>query len=152
MPVVKIYTDGSCRGNPGPGGWAAILCYKHPNTGVEHTKELFGGVKNTTNNRMELTAVIEGLLALNKECQVEILTDSQYVRDGLMWSERWKANGWKTASKRPVKNKDLWLQLIAACKQHSVRFNWLPAHAGIPMNERADTLAQRESGRVANGD
>lgn len=148
MPVVKIYTDGSCRGNPGPGGWAAVLLYKYK--GVEHRKEISGGVKTSTNNRMELQAVIEGLLVLKRECDVEILTDSQYVRDGLKWSLRWKRNGWKTASRRPVKNKDLWQQLLGLCKQHHVKFNWIPAHASIPENERADHLAAVESGRVAN--
>ncbi len=150
MPVVKIYTDGSCLGNPGIGGWAAVLSYKHPKTGEEHVKEISGGTKATTNNRMELQAVIEALLVLKKECKVEILTDSQYVRDGLKWSERWRRNGWKTSSKRPVKNKDLWQQLIALSKQYSIRFNWLPAHAGIPGNERADRLALLEAKRIAN--
>ena len=105
MKLVKIYTDGSCRGNPGPGGWAAILIWD------VHIKEISGSEMATTNNRMEMTAVIEGLKALKQQCTVEIFTDSQYVRNGIMWSSKWKTNGWKTAAGKPVKNQDLWIKL-----------------------------------------
>lgn len=148
MPTVKIYTDGSCRGNPGPGGWAAILLYKGKTK--EHRKEISGHEKHTTNNKMELTAVVEGLNALKRACIVEVFTDSKYIRDGIKWMERWKVNGWKTSSGRPVKNKSLWLQIIRAMKEHQIQFNWSPGHSGIPENERADRLAKRESGRYIN--
>lgn len=146
MSIVKIFTDGSCRGNPGPGGWAAILIYKSA------IKEISGGEKDTTNNRMELQAVIEGLKVLKKPCLVEVYTDSMYVRDGLKWRGKWKRNGWKTVSKRAVKNKDLWLELEnLESLQLKVTYNHLPGHSGIPQNERADQLAKNESGRMANG-
>lgn len=144
MKTVKIYTDGSCRGNPGPGGWAAILCWD------VHTKEFSGSEMATTNNRMEMSAVINGLNALKQQCHVEVYTDSQYVKNGLMWMNRWKVNGWKTASGRDVKNKDLWLSIYAHSQYHDISFIWVPGHADVPLNERANELAQQASGRAAN--
>jgi ribonuclease HI len=135
-PAVVIYTDGACSGNPGPGGWGAILSF----AGKE--KELKGGELHTTNNRMELMAAISALEALTKPCDVDLHTDSQYVRNGISsWINSWKKNGWKTADKKPVKNIDLWQRLDAALKQHTVRWHWVKGHAGHPMNERADQLA-----------
>jgi ribonuclease HI len=134
-PVV-IYTDGSCKGNPGPGGWGAWLRLG------EHEKEIFGGEPLTTNNRMELTAVIEGLGALKKPCSVIIYTDSQYVRQGITtWIHSWKRRGWITTGKQPVKNVDLWQRLDAACATHDVEWRWVKGHAGDPGNEKADALA-----------
>jgi len=136
-PAVVIYTDGACSGNPGPGGWGAILSF----AGKE--KELKGGELHTTNNRMELMAAISALEALTKPCDVDLHTDSQYVRNGITsWINGWKKNGWKTADKKPVKNVDLWQKLEAALKQHNVRWHWVKGHAGHPMNERADQLAR----------
>lgn len=136
-PQVVIYTDGACSGNPGPGGWGAILSF----AGKE--KELKGGELHTTNNRMELMAAISALEALTKPCDVDLHTDSQYVRNGISsWINGWKKNGWKTADKKPVKNIDLWQKLDAALKQHTVRWHWVKGHAGHPMNERADQLAR----------
>jgi ribonuclease HI len=136
-PAVVIYTDGACSGNPGPGGWGAILSF----AGKE--KELKGGELHTTNNRMELMAAISALEALTKPCEVDLHTDSQYVRNGISsWINNWKKNGWKTADKKPVKNVDLWQKLDAALKQHNVRWHWVKGHAGHPMNERADQLAR----------
>ena len=136
--VVEIYTDGACSGNPGPGGWGALLIYG------EHEKELTGGEFNTTNNRMELTAAIEALGALNRRCTVKLHTDSTYVRDGIMkWVHGWKANGWRTSNKKPVKNSDLWQQLEAAVRKHDVEWIWVKGHAGDPGNERADALANQ---------
>jgi ribonuclease HI len=136
-PAVVIYTDGACSGNPGPGGWGAILSF----AGKE--KELKGGELHTTNNRMELMAAISALEALTKPCEVDLHTDSQYVRNGISsWINNWKKNGWKTADKKPVKNVDLWQKLDAALKQHTVRWHWVKGHAGHPMNERADQLAR----------
>ncbi len=133
---VTIYTDGACSGNPGPGGWGAILIYK----GVE--KELSGGEAHTTNNRMELTAAIEGLRALKRRCAVDIYTDSQYVRQGItQWMHGWKRNGWKTSDKKPVKNEDLWQLLDSMAQQHDVDWHWVKGHADNPLNERADQLA-----------
>ena len=135
--AVEIFTDGACRGNPGPGGWAAILRYR----GVE--KELAGGEAMTTNNRMEMTAAIRGLEALNRPCRVRVFTDSQYVRDGVtQWLAGWKARNWRTADKKPVKNVDLWQQLDAAAARHQVEWVWVRGHAGHPENERADALAR----------
>ena len=135
--AVEIFTDGACRGNPGPGGWAAILRYR----GVE--KELAGGEAMTTNNRMEMTAAIRGLEALNRPCRVRVFTDSQYVRDGVtQWLAGWKARNWRTADKKPVKNVDLWQQLDAAATRHQVEWVWVRGHAGHPGNERADALAR----------
>ena len=137
-PRVTIFTDGACSGNPGPGGWGAILIYG------EHRKELCGGVRTTTNNQMELTAAIEGLDALKFPSIVDLHTDSTYVRDGITkWIHGWKRNGWKTAAKKPVKNADLWKQLDAAQKRHEISWHWVKGHAGHPENERADELARQ---------
>ena len=131
-----IYTDGACRGNPGPGGWGAILQYG------DKTRELCGGEPNTTNNRMELMAAIKALEALKEDADVDLYTDSKYVRDGItQWLPRWKANGWKTAAKKPVKNDDLWRRLDEALGDHSINWHWVKGHAGHPENERADQLA-----------
>jgi ribonuclease HI len=136
-PHVVIYTDGACSGNPGPGGWAAIL------SDGEHEKELKGGEPVTTNNRMELMAAISALEALKRPCIVDIHTDSQYLRNGIMsWINQWKRNGWRTAEKQPVKNADLWRRLDAALGQHRVRWHWVRGHAGHELNERADRLAR----------
>jgi ribonuclease HI len=133
---VTIYTDGACSGNPGPGGWGALLIFR----GVE--KELSGGEALTTNNRMELTAAIKALEALTRPCTVELFTDSQYVRQGVTaWIKNWKARGWKTADKKPVKNEDLWRTLDAAASRHQVRWHWVKGHADDPMNTRVDALA-----------
>ena len=134
-PVI-IYTDGGCKGNPGPGGWAAILSFG------DVTKELSGGEAMTTNNRMELTAAISELETLKRPCKVELHTDSQYLRNGItLWIKGWKAKGWKTASKEPVKNVDLWLRLDAAVQSHEISWHWVKGHAGDALNERADQLA-----------
>lgn len=136
LPHVEIATDGACKGNPGPGGWGVLLRMG------DKEKELSGGEKLTTNNRMELTAAIQGLNALKKPCQVTLSTDSRYVMDGLTkWIFGWMKNGWKTASKQPVKNADLWQELLAAAKPHKVEWKWVKGHAGDPDNERADRLA-----------
>lgn len=138
MDKVEIFTDGACKGNPGPGGWGAWL-----KTG-EHEKEIFGGERNTTNNRMELMAVIEALAALTRPCDVVLHTDSQYVQKGISeWIHGWKARGWKTAAKEPVKNADLWQALDAAQARHKVEWRWVRGHAGHVGNERADQLANR---------
>ncbi len=135
--LVEIFTDGACSGNPGPGGWGAILRFR----GVE--KELSGGETPTTNNRMELMAAIEGLKALKRPAQVRVWTDSVYVRDGITkWVHGWKRSGWKTADKKPVKNVDLWQALLEAAKPHDVEWRWIKGHAGHPENERADALAR----------
>jgi ribonuclease HI len=134
---VDIFTDGACSGNPGPGGWGVIL-----RTGA-HEKELSGGDAATTNNRMELTAVIRGLEALKRPSVVTIHTDSRYVMDGLtQWMPRWKKNGWKTADKKPVKNDDLWRELDLQCARHELQWRWVRGHSGHPENERADSLAR----------
>ncbi|MEQ3723617.1 ribonuclease HI [Alcanivorax sp.] len=138
MKNVIIYTDGACRGNPGPGGWGAILLYG------DKEKELFGGEPETTNNRMELMAAIVALETLNASCQVVLTTDSKYVMDGItQWMANWKKRGWKTASKQPVKNVDLWQRLDAAVQRHDVDWQWVKGHSGHPGNERADALANR---------
>ena len=135
---MKIYADGACKGNPGPGGWGALLV-----TGATE-KELFGGEPDTTNNRMELTAAIRGLDALTRPCEVDIFTDSQYVQKGMTeWVHSWKRRGWRTADKQAVKNVDLWQQLEAAAARHKVRWHWVRGHAGHVENERADALANR---------
>ena len=137
-PKVLIYTDGACRGNPGPGGWGAIMI------SGKHERELCGGELDTTNNRMELMAAIQALEALNKSCKVELHTDSQYMRNGIMtWIHGWKARGWKTADKSPVKNEDLWKRLDAARGRHEVDWRWVKGHAGHELNERADGLANK---------
>jgi ribonuclease HI len=137
-PVVDIYTDGACSGNPGPGGWGAILRHN------EHEKELFGYDPATTNNRMEMTAVIEALRSLKRPTPVRVHTDSQYVQKGMTeWIHGWKRRGWKTAGKDPVKNEDLWRALDGLAAGHQVEWLWVKGHAGHPENERADELARR---------
>ncbi|HEU4459442.1 MAG TPA: ribonuclease HI [Methylibium sp.] len=137
-PVVTIYTDGACKGNPGPGGWGAWL------SSAGHEKELFGGEASTTNNRMELTAVIEALASLKRSCDITLHTDSEYVRKGITeWIHGWKQRGWKTADKKPVKNAELWQRLEALAALHRVDWRWVKGHAGDPGNERADALANR---------
>ena len=134
---VTIHTDGACSGNPGPGGWGAILTFG------DHEKELNGGEPHTTNNRMELMAAISALETLKRPCSVDLYTDSEYMRGGITgWINGWKKNGWRTADKKPVKNVDLWKRLDAALAQHDVRWHWVKGHAGHAMNERADQLAR----------
>jgi ribonuclease HI len=150
QPVI-IYTDGGCIGNPGPGGWAAILLYG------EHRKELSGGYRETTNNRMELRAAIEALDALTRPCAVELHTDSTYLRDGITkWVRTWQRNGWRTASKKSVKNQDLWRLLLAAVERHApaggVDWRWTKGHAGNEFNERADELANAAANSVTAAD
>ena len=136
--ILHIYTDGACRGNPGPGGWGALLEYG------DVKKELRGGEEQTTNNRMELTAVIRALEALKRASNLYIHTDSQYVKNGIgQWIHNWKRNGWKTADKKPVKNADLWQKLDSLCRQHQIEWIWVKGHAGDPGNERADALANQ---------
>lgn len=138
MDTVEIYTDGACKGNPGKGGWGALLI------AGKHQKELFGGEDQTTNNRMELRAVIEALSVLKRPCKVIVHTDSKYVQQGISeWIHGWKARGWKTASKAPVKNADLWQALDAAQAGHDIEWRWVKGHAGHEGNERADQLANR---------
>lgn len=145
--VVKLFTDGACSGNPGPGGWGVLLRWQG------NERELFGGERATTNNRMELRAVIEGLNALTRPMTVEVYTDSQYVQKGITeWMRAWKARGWKTADKKPVKNEDLWRALEAAAGRHKVSWHWVRGHDGHAENERVDALARqgaRESGSSA---
>ncbi|WP_137939454.1 ribonuclease HI [Chitinivorax sp. B] len=136
--VVEIYTDGACKGNPGPGGWGALLIYG------SHERELFGGEEETTNNRMELRAVIEALGVLKRPCTVRVYTDSQYVQKGISeWIHGWKKKGWKTSQNAPVKNADLWQQLDRAQAQHAIEWRWVKGHAGHEFNERADQLANQ---------
>ncbi len=136
LPQVEIATDGACKGNPGPGGWGAVI-----RMGARE-RELSGGEALTTNNRMEMTAAISGLNALTKPCRVTLSTDSRYVMDGLTkWIKGWQRNGWKTADKKPVKNADLWQELLDAAKPHRIEWVWVKGHAGHPENERADRLA-----------
>lgn len=136
--AVVIYTDGACSGNPGPGGWGALLTYDGK------TKEICGGAPDTTNNRMELSAAINALNSLKRESIVDLHTDSTYVRDGVMkWMANWKKNGWRTAAKKPVKNQDLWEALDEAILRHTVRWHWVKGHAGDPGNEKADQLANK---------
>ncbi|MDO6562515.1 ribonuclease HI [Amphritea sp. 1_MG-2023] len=135
---INIYTDGACKGNPGPGGWGAVLQYG------EHAKQLFGGELTTTNNRMELMAAIEALTILKEPCDITLTTDSQYVRKGITeWLAGWKRNGWKTAAKKPVKNADLWQRLDAQNARHQIQWKWVKGHSGHPGNELADQLANR---------
>ncbi len=134
---VVIHTDGACSGNPGPGGWGAILDYNGTR------KEIYGGEKDTTNNRMELKAAIEALNALKRPCKIEMHVDSNYVKDGISkWIHGWKRNGWKTADKKPVKNEELWRALDDAIQRHEISWHWVKGHAGHPENERADELAR----------
>ncbi len=136
LPEVEIFTDGACKGNPGPGGWGAILRFG------EKERELSGGETPSTNNRMELMAAIEALKALKKPCHVQLWTDSNYVRDGITkWIHGWRKNGWKTADRKPVKNAELWQALLDACEPHRIDWHWVKGHAGHPENERADQLA-----------
>ena len=137
MKKIEIFTDGACSGNPGVGGWGAILRFG------EHTKELSGGEKDTTNNRMELTAVISALKALKEPCEVVVTTDSKYISDAIIlgWAENWRKNGWKKADKKPALNVDLWEELLELLSVHKVTFNWVKGHAGHPENERCDALA-----------
>ena len=138
LPFVEMWTDGACKGNPGPGGWGALL------RSGGHERELFGGEAVTTNNRMELTAVIEGLRALNRPCSVRLHVDSTYVMHGITrWIAGWKRNGWLTGAKKPVKNQDLWQELDAEVARHRIEWVWVKGHAGDPGNEAADALANR---------
>ena len=134
--IIYIYTDGACKGNPGPGGWGAILNYS------KHTKEICGSSSDTTNNIMELTAVIKALKVLKEPCNIIITTDSNYVKDGITdWIHNWKKNGWKTANKKPVKNKKIWMELDDLSSIHNIEWKWVKGHSGHPENERADELA-----------
>ncbi len=138
MKTVKIYTDGACRGNPGLGGWGVLLVFK------DQEKEICGGDVNTTNNKMELKAAIEGLKALTEPCLVELTTDSKYVMRGITeWIENWKKNNWKNANKKPVKNKELWIELYDLKSEHQINWNWVKGHAGHRENEIADQLANK---------
>ncbi len=138
MKPVEVFTDGACKGNPGPGGWGALLRFEG------HQREIFGGEPDTTNNRMELTAAIEALKALKEPCNVSLTTDSVYVRDGVTkWINQWRRNGWRTAAKKPVKNQDLWQALDAEVASHEVVWHWVKGHSGHPENEKADELANR---------
>lgn len=145
MKTIEIYTDGACKGNPGPGGWGALLRYG------DHEKRLYGGELDTTNNRMELTAAIEALKALKKPCQVELTTDSVYVKNGInQWLKNWKAKGWKTANKKAVKNKDLWQALDEQVVKHQINWHWVKGHSGHAENEIADELANLGVDKVLN--
>lgn len=136
--TVYIYTDGACKGNPGPGGWGALLRYQ------DHEKELFGGELDTTNNRMELTAAIEALNHLKRPCRVILMTDSEYLRKGITeWIDNWKKRDWKTSQKKPVKNADLWKRLDEQVSNHEITWKWVKGHSGHPENERADQLANK---------
>jgi ribonuclease HI len=138
MKTVNIYTDGACRGNPGPGGWGALIRFDS----VE--KKIFGGQANTTNNQMELSAAIEGLAALKEPCHVDLFTDSKYVMDGItQWIQNWKKNNWRTAAKKNVKNKELWQKLDQLISQHQVQWHWVKGHSGDAGNEEADLLANK---------
>ncbi|MFT4768882.1 MAG: ribonuclease HI [Glaciecola sp.] len=138
MKKIELFTDGACRGNPGPGGWGALLCY------ADKERELYGAAADTTNNRMELSAAIEGLAALSESCAVRLVTDSTYVLKGITeWLPNWKRRGWKTSAKKPVANADLWQLLEVQNQRHTVTWEWVKGHSGHPGNERADALANR---------
>ena len=143
MKHIQIFTDGACRGNPGPGGWGAILRYK------AHEKELSGGEAETTNNRMELMALIAALEQLKEPCEIDLCSDSQYVINGLQkgWAKGWRARGWKKADKSPALNSDLWARLLDLSEAHTIHYNWIKGHAGHPENERCDRLAVEQSKR-----
>lgn len=143
MKHVEIFTDGACKGNPGPGGWGALLRMG------SHEKELSGSDPDTTNNRMEMTAIVRGLNALIEPCEIDLYSDSKYVLDGMTkWIEGWQRRGWKTASKKPVRNEDLWHELIDAAKRHSITWHWVKGHNGHVENERVDQLASAEAERA----
>lgn len=145
--TVEIFTDGACRGNPGPGGWGALLRFR------DQEKQLAGAEAQTTNNRMELYAAIAALEALTKSCRVELTTDSQYLRNGIMeWLPNWKRRGWKTAAKKPVKNQDLWQRLDQAVQQHDVNWHWVKGHSGHDENELVDQLANEAIDRLLQGE
>ena len=147
MKQVRAFTDGACSGNPGPGGWGAVLQFG------DHERELHGGARDTTNNRMELTAAIEALKALSEPCEVSLTTDSTYVKDGItQWLTNWKRNGWKTAAKKPVKNQDLWQALEHESTRHEIDWCWVKGHSGHPENERADRLANLGMDTVRGSD
>ena len=147
MKQVSAFTDGACSGNPGPGGWGAVLQFG------DHERELHGGAEDTTNNRMELTAAIEALRALSEPCRVSLTTDSTYVKDGItQWLTNWKRNGWRTAAKKPVKNQDLWQALDHEAARHEVNWRWVKGHSGHPENERADRLANLGMSEVRDTD
>lgn len=146
LKTVSIFTDGSCLGNPGPGGYGVVLSYQ------QHKKELSGGFRQTTNNRMELLAAIVALESLKSACQVDVTTDSQYVRLGIMqWLAGWKRNNWRTSQKKPVKNKDLWQRLDAAAQRHQINWHWVKGHTGHPENDRCDQLARDAATDAATG-
>ena len=136
LQVIEIFTDGACKGNPGPGGWGALIRYG------KSEKEIWGGEKFTTNNRMELMAAIQSLAILKRPCKVKLTTDSDYLRKGITeWIKKWKINGWRNGDKKPVKNQDLWMQLDEQAKRHEIEWHWIRGHTGHPENERADVLA-----------
>lgn len=144
MKQVTIYTDGACSGNPGPGGWGVLLVWNG------HEREIYGGEAETTNNRMELMAALTALNILKEPCSIDLYTDSKYVRDGILtWIDGWKKNGWRTASRKPVKNAELWQQLDAARVRHEIRWHWVKGHAGHPENERVDELARKGAAEAA---
>jgi ribonuclease HI len=146
LSSVVIYTDGACKGNPGPGGWGAVL------VAGSHEKELWGGESHTTNNRMELTAVIRALEALRRASDVDLYTDSQYVKNGIQtWIHNWKRRGWKTADRKPVKNEELWRELDLLAARHAIRWHWVKGHSNHTGNDRADLLANRGVEEVRNG-
>ncbi|MEQ6884962.1 ribonuclease HI [Salicola sp. Rm-C-2C1-2] len=146
MSQVTLYTDGACKGNPGPGGWGVVLFYG------DHEKHLWGGEPNTTNNRMELKAAIEGLAALKRQCDVDLYTDSQYVRNGInQWMANWKRNGWRTSARKPVKNAELWQRLDELVQSHRIQWHWVRGHSGNDGNEQADALANRGAADVMEG-
>ena len=143
MSRVTLYTDGACKGNPGPGGWGVVLFYG------DHEKHLWGGENDTTNNRMELRAAIEGLAALTRQCTVDLYTDSQYVRNGInQWMANWKRNGWRTSARKPVKNAELWQRLDDLVQRHRIQWHWVRGHSGNDGNEQADALANRGAAEV----